>query len=121
MSWQSVRHPIHDEADGTHFYMRAEEWPFAGEKSGPVRFWVDADFPPALCPPMTMARYLLSADRVAKTIRVEHKIDYEAETAILARHDWSENPQDFAALASPEAANAVHAYVFQSSDREPPT
>lgn len=121
MSWQSIRHPIHDEADGTHYSMRAEEWPFAGEKSGPVRFWIDADFPPILCPPTTMARYLLCASRNAKTIHVEQKIDYESETAILARHDWSENPRDFAALASSEAANAVHAYVFQHPDGEPPT
>lgn len=121
MSWQSIRHPIHDEADGTHYSMCAEEWPFAGGKSGPVRFWVDANFPPTRCPPIAMARYLLSADRDAKTIRIEQKIDYDSATAILARHDWSENPQDFAAIASSEAANAVHAYVFQPPDGEPPT
>lgn len=121
MSWQSIRHPVHNDADGTHFYMRAEEWPFAGDKSGPLRFWVDADFPPTLCPPIVMVRYLLTAERETKSIRVEQKIDYESKTAIHARHDWSENPKDFAALASPGAAIAVHAYIFQHPSGEPST
>lgn len=121
MNWQSIRHPIHDDADGTHFYMRAEEWPFADRTSGMVRFWIDADFPPTLCPPVIMARYLLTAERDVKTIRVEQKIDYESETAIVARHDWSNDPKEFAALASPGAAIAVHAYIFQRPSGETPT
>ena len=121
MSWQSIRHPIFDDVDGTQFFMRAEEWPFANQTSGVARFWIDADFQPTLCPPVVMARYLLTAERDAITIRVEQKIDYESKTAIHARHDWSENPKDFAALASPAAAIAVHAHIFQRPAGEPLT
>jgi hypothetical protein len=121
MSWQSIRHPIHDDPNGTHYYMRAEEWPFAGETSGLQRFWIDADLPPTLCPPIAMARYLLSADRDTDAVHVEQRIDYETETVIVARHDWSDNPKDFAALASPEAANAIRAYIFRRPVSEPST
>lgn len=110
MSWQSVRHPIHDEADGSHYYMRAEEWPFAGNK--PVRFMIDVDYPPDPCLPVMLAKFLLTASRDTKVVLAVQKIDYDAENAIIERYDWSADPRDFAKLASLEAADAVYRYVF---------
>ena len=112
MSWQSVPHPIHDAPDGTHFFMRAEEWPFAKNKAGPIRFWVDATIPIDLNPPIALIRYLLVATRETAEMQVEHKIDYADERNIHARHDWSDAPRDFAEFAEPETCAAIHAYVF---------
>lgn len=112
MSWQSVPHPIHDAADGTHFFMRAEEWPFAQGKAGPIRFWVDAQLPPDLKPPISLVRYLLVATSESADMRVEHRIDYADEREILTRHDWSDAPRDFSEFADPAACAAIHAYVF---------
>lgn len=111
MAWQDTPTPIFDDPDGTHYFLRAEEWPAPGRTP---RFWIDAKLPQGLRPPAAAARYLLFADCDTGTIKTAMAIDYDGEGAELARSDWLASPHDFAETTTSDAAAAILAYFCKN-------
>jgi hypothetical protein len=111
MAWQEIPTTVFRDQDGTHYYVRAEEWP---GWTGDGRFWIDVEYANAAHQVAASAKYLLDRDSELQSLRALMGILIDGSGNQIERCDWLDKPRDFGELCSREAMGAICQYVDRS-------